>query len=375
MVRAPMLGAIGQWLAGTAFFAVLVGLPVAVAMHGPTAKSASVMSRPRDAIIVASPKRLASQLPLTIDSGVLHGPKPDSWQGSSQLGRVEAEGVRLTVDLAQSLRGSDVAAAPASDLDRALSHLAALNFASLVLRRSHLDILRADGPPVRLTDVNAEIRATRKDAFTAKGTARYRGNLLNFEADWSRPTDAKSANIYPLKLKVDGRALSARIDGHLDLTGVPKIEGRGEAKSPKLRVLARWLGLPVMGGQDLRNGSIVGNLTWSNGTLAFANATVALDGNESAGALSLTTSGARAKLDGTLAFKSFNLNRYLEATLGDTSEASSIGGLPGRSILSLIDADLRLSATKVQAPRLEIGRAAVTLSLKNGRMLADIAEI
>lgn len=376
MAQSRMLGWIGQGIAGTAFVAVLAGLPIAVAMRAPADQTASVMSRPRDAIIIATPKRLTSVLALTIDAGVLHGPKPDSWQQSSQLGRVEAEGVGLTLDFSQTSRGSDVAPAAPTELDRALSHLANLNFAILVVRRSHLDVLRADGTPVRLTDVNAEVRATRKEAFAAKGTARYRGSLLSFEAEWSRPSDPKAAAIYPLKLKIDGRALRARIDGNLDLTGVPKIEGKGDFRSPKLRVLARWLGLPVLPGEDLRLGSIIGDLVWTSGALTFANATISVDGNEGAGALSLSTSGSRPKLDGTLAFKTFAINRYLEGAMGELpTPSATMGGPKQKSILSLIDADLRLSAAKIQAPRLELGRAAITLSLKNGRMLADIAEV
>ncbi|MFM9941067.1 MAG: AsmA family protein [Hyphomicrobiaceae bacterium] len=372
---------LGSWILGTALLATLVGLPVAVAMRAPVEQIASGMGRPRDAIIISQPQRLTSLFGLTINGGVLQGPKPSQWRASGQLDQIEADGLALTLDVAQPAPGSDAAAPLQVDLEQALSHLAILNFKDLVLRRSHVDILRADGSKVRLTDIDAHVRTTRKDAFEAKGTARYRGTAVTFTAAWSRPSDAKAAAVYPLKLSISGRALTASLDGRIDLTGTPKIEGRGEFKSPKLRVLARWLGLPVLPGEDLRNVAVAGDVTGtSGGTLSFANASVAIDGNQGAGALSLNVSGPRPKLDGTIAFKSFAVKHYVEALRGPSPNAT-LGAGPvrfadaHRSILALVDADLRLSVAKIKAPELELGRAALTLSLKNGRMLADLAEL
>lgn len=366
-----MLRTMTRWVSGGAVSALVVCGAALVLLRTEGDSGVSVMARPRDAVIVTRPHQLTSILGLTINEGVIHGPDASRWADPAPLSKLEIDNAVFAMDLVPKPFAGDGSRGPVTDLDRVLAHLGRLNVATLLVKRSQIDLDRGDGVPLHLTDVTAEITASRGETYQAKGSARYRGTLVNFEASWSRPTDPKAATTYPVRLSVGGRVIEARLDGKLDLGGMPSFEGRGDFKSPKVRVLARWLGLPVDSGHDLRKGAISGDLTWRNGTLAFANAAIGLDGNEGTGVVALALTSPRPRLDGTIAFKTFQIDRYLETLLG--------GALPGseqlKPLLSLVDADLRLSAAKVKAPRLEFGRAALTLSVKDGRLHTDIAEI
>ena len=358
--------------------AVLAGLPLAVAMREDGDMARSSMARPRDALIVSAPVRLLSLLALSIDSGVLHGPNPSSWKGNDQLDRLEIDSAGFSLNLSESPLNAEERTANRDSLESVLVHLASLNARSIGIRRSHIDFVRPGEKTLRLTEFTADITQPRRDAFVAQGTARYRGGLVKFEASWTRPADGKAPAIYPLKLKISGRAIEASIDGRLDLTGEPRIEGRSEIHSPKVRQLLRWLGLPVSPENDLRNAAITGDLSWTKAGIAISKASVSIDGNEAVGSVMLSMAAKRPKVDATLAFKSFALDRYVLGLLADGHQSASNGSPPTdhhRSILALVDADLRLSAAKIVASHLELGRGALTIALKEGRLLADLAEL
>lgn len=374
----PMRRKLANGMLTAACLTVLAGLPLAVEMREDGDIARSSMARPRDALIVSSPIRLLPLLALTIDSGVLNGPDPSTWKGDGQIERLDIDSAGFSLNLSEAALKPEERAANRDSLESALFHLASLNARSISIRRSHIDFVRPGDKPLRLSDVTADISQPRRDAFVAQGTARYRGGLVKFEASWTRPADTKAPAIYPLKLKLTGRVIEANIDGRLDLTGEPRIEGRSEIHSPKVRQLLRWLGLPVSPENDLRNAAIAGDLSWTKSGIAFPKATVSIDGNEAVGSLMLSMAAKRPKIDATLAFKSLALDRYVQGLLAAGPSSLPSDPPPSdhhRSILTLVDADLRLSAAKIVASHLELGRGALTVALKDGRLLADLAEL
>ena len=367
-------GVIGDITAAGGLVAVLVGLPLAVQLNAPPQSEASPMSRPRDAVIVSASTRLTQLVAFSIDSGILHGIERQLATSDRTIPRLQIDNAAFTLDFAPSRSRHEDSPIAIPELGPFLSQLAELKVASLVMRRASLTIERANGDRLRLTDITAEITAKGPASFAAQGRAQLNGMAVDFEASWSRPTDAKAPPVFPIRFKLAGNIINATFNGRLSFTDGPRLEGRTEIQARKLRAVASWLGLPIRMGRDLRDASIVGDLSWFNGRLAFPKATVTVDGNEGSGVLTLTTGGARPTLDGTLAFKTFSLTSYITTLLSEVTPHRA--HQPGaQSILSLFDADLRLSAAKVVAPGFETGRSAVTLSLKGGRMLADLAEL
>jgi AsmA protein len=88
--------------------------------------------------------------------------------------------------------------------------------------------------------------------------------------------------------------------------------------------------------------------------------------------------GERPAIDGTLGLKALDLSKYFPAAAPQgASLLSLIADASGFEfpLIEAVDADLRLSSDSLVAPGVTIGRSAATISLKGGKMIADIAEL
>ncbi len=159
-----------------------------------------------------------------------------------------------------------------------------------------------------------------------------------------------------------------------------------EVTIPDLRRTARWLGTDWRAGSGFENFAVKGQLEWVNRAVAFQRAIVQLDDNTATGTLSVSFAGARPAIDGTLGLKTFNLTKYMGGPAPAQPAANApppdslltsvrkINGLDF-PLIETVDADLRISSDSVVVPRLAIGRSAATISLKGGKLVADIAEL
>jgi len=104
-----------------------------------------------------------------------------------------------------------------------------------------------------------------------------------------------------------------------------------------------------------------------------------MDGNEATGTLSVGFSGGRPSISGTVALQTLDLTRYAMSWRSEAARSlleSVVGPGPfALPLVSLIDADLRISANRVRTGGPELGPSAAALSIKGGKLLADIAEV
>lgn len=373
----PVAGRLWRAALIVGFLATLTGLPLAVAWRasGDLRSLASAMTRPRDALILTSDQNLSPRLGLVIHSGVISGARTGDLRTDRPVPRLDIDSAVFTLDL--TARGDEPgpAQAPAgADLDKVLQRLANLSVASIGLRRVTLDIRHGDGAMLHFTDMSGEIVGNGDGAFTTRAKAQLAGNEITLEATWSRPaaTAAPGAG-HPLQFKITSSLLTAAFTGTIRPDEGLRLDGRADVRSRKLRALARWFGVPVKTGADLRNATVSGEMTWAKGLLSFPKAAVAVDGNAGTGVVSLATGGARPKVDATLAFDKLTVTPYLASLLQAPTDVPDTTA--HRTLLALFDADLRLSAGKLVAPLFNTGGGAVTLTLKQGRLLADLAEL
>ncbi len=261
--------------------------------------------------------------------------------------------------------------------------LVARNFDMLVLRNAMIVIKTPGGAEETLYSVSAEIRSKRDTALEAKGTFRLRGEELAFDIAGAVPQAKKDAPI-SLRASLKGTHLGASIDGRL-VRGERLQVASPHAKLtvPNLRNAARWLGADWPEGQQgLGAFEAEGPLDWSEGSLSFENARFTLDGNAATGALSLTLGSGRPKVEGTLAFNSLNLAPYLTPAASanrilaaDWLSFIRMPGTVSSSLIREVDADVRISARSVSVADQTLGRCAASLSIKDGKLFADLAEI
>ncbi len=258
-----------------------------------------------------------------------------------------------------------------------------LQFDALGVRDSAIRIKMADGTVLQLDQLTADVTAKPDGMIRATGSFVFRGEKVAFDTTIGTSPDPQSG-ARPITASLDSAPLSAKLDGTFMIGETPRLlSPQAEITIANLRRTAHWLGASWRPGVGLENFHTKGQLEWVNHTVAFQKATVQMDGNEATGTLSVNFSGPRPAIDGTLGLKTFDLSKYLGAA------STPVEGAPAQSLLSLlrgadglkfpliqfVDADLRISSDSVVVPGLTIGHSAATISLKSGKMLADIAEL
>lgn len=362
--------------AAIAGLALIAGLPVVINLRlAPGLHSSSVHAGSRGAVVVTTPVRLSNAPNIVVQAGWVRD--ADAGQVSDNApAKIIAEGLSLRIGTsAASLDNS----AADEDLPPILAQLAVLDFQNLQIRRGTIIIANQSGGAETFSDVAAEITGNRKGGYAAKGSATYRGSNVTFDTSWTVPADRKAPLRVPVKVALKSAILNASIDGRLTVSDDLRLQGLADLTAGKLRYVARWFGIPVANGSELQDVRVKGTLDWGAGMLTFSRASVAMDGNEGTGALALDTTKAVPSFDGTLAFDTLDLSRYL-ARGPQLASLWSLGiGLGdddvAPSALTRINADMRLSATKITVPHVQTGRGAATISLINGKLQADIAEL
>jgi AsmA protein len=255
-----------------------------------------------------------------------------------------------------------------------------MGFDALTLRRGTLYVTGADGSWETISEIQAELTGRRKGQISGRGSFTIRGQRLAFDATLAPGTEKRNPPRWPTKLTLKGDLLEASFEGHLDVGESLQLSGQAELSTPSVRRGARWFGVPVPSSEGLNAATIKGQINWARHTLAFEDARVTLDGNEASGALVLHVGGDRPLIDGTLAFNALDLTPYVEAArsqsfLFDRQTASWSTFDLSLPLIRHIDADLRISAPKVAVKGHGLGRGAATITVRAGKLLADIAEL
>ena len=357
----------------TASFAVVVGgLPIAVELSGSRGQSVSgaTAALADQTIVITTPIRLTERLPLTVHGGrvvVVDKSRSEDGRGPSVLAIDEAQ---LTIDLSDA-RSPTQSASPSAREDRSkIPQFADFSSGALQLKQAKVSIIGPMAATTQISDVNATVSISRKGSYKLIGSGQLNGHRIAIDATWADVGQREATANLPLRLSLRSGVVEATLDGLVKTGDVPSFSGQAEFRMPSLSRFVAWLKLGGGIGEQLRSVVVAGPLEWGPGQMSFSRASVAVNGDQATGAMTIKHSEARLSVDGTLGFQEFNLGRHLG---GPKSSGGSAGDEP--HVLTVIDADLRLSAAKVHAPALELGRAAVSIALKQGRLQADIAEI
>jgi AsmA protein len=366
----------------------------------------AVSAAPRDLHVITVPVRLSDAPDLTLMRAVIYdyGPgaptSPTSSVSSTAPGgpggpvsqailegpvfTLNASGRRAALAVSRG-EAEGAATAPAPDSQTApptpvLAQLASLGFDLTIVRRGTLHITTLDGGMETLTDIQAELKRTRKGQVTSIGSFTVRGQRLAFEATLTQPADKKLPQRWQLQVSFKSRLLQGAFNGLADLSEDLQLSGQADLSTASLRGVGRWFGLPLLWADSLGATSVKGELTWARRSLAFNNARIVVDGNEGNGRLVLNLGGGRPMLEATLDFAALNLTPYVEAArsqifgfeLPVSWGASFDISLP---MIRHLDADLRISARRVALKSYALGEGAATITAQAGKLHADITEL
>ncbi|MEL6287843.1 MAG: AsmA-like C-terminal region-containing protein [Pseudomonadota bacterium] len=263
----------------------------------------------------------------------------------------------------------------------------------------------------RIDDLNAVYTySPASGLLTGRGTFQMRGETARFDVALARPVGAdkateKATNTQttaaadttgadgastpptttgiPIRLSLKGAGLAAKFEGRFHRGSNARLEGTTSLVINDLVRLARWAGLSPSADAEMGALKAAGQIDWTPGLFAMTKGAFTLDQNNANGVLTLDLRGDRTSLEGTLAIGRLDLSRYVKQK-PSAKQATVLGALmpslePEMTInapmLREFDADVRVSVDAVDAGSFRTGAGAMVLTLRSGKLSADVAEL
>lgn len=390
-------------LAVLAFIALGLSVPILVGgrTQSITLQSASVQAASRDTFTVTTPVRLLASPTVTLQSGSLaiapdKSGRPRSGEAvsailSSGSARIILDKATITLDLEREGKTPNAGPIDANELAAPLlAALTKLSFENLSLRNCIIVLKRGDQTSDVLSDVRIELSNKRNVSLTAVGSFDLAGRQLALDATLGLTSDKKDVVQLPLKASLKGGLIDASIADARLLLGAKFeiIASQADVQIGGLTQAAAWLGAIWSNERGLGTFKAKGQMRWVDRTIVFQNAAFQMDRNEATGTLAYSWGQVRPEIEGTLALKRLDLTQYMGLTPTDNRAA-----IPGSSlfaswlnlwapssslampIIRQLDADIRISADRLTAGPWSFGKSAASLSVKGGKMLADVGEL
>ncbi len=293
------------------------------------------------------------------------------------------EDSKLTLDTT-GLHPARVAAIPET-VQAILAPLRSVSFARITVRDAKLMLNTASGGGSFVGRLTCEVVKTSSDHLHVKGSLERNGISVPFDVSLNLKTAHTADGRIPLTAAITSDLVTASLTGeYIRQDAFSLNASKASIVTPNAKALIGWMGDTTMAGRGLEDLRISGPLEWLGGTVTFQNAKLSIDGNEASGGLSVSVGTGRPMLDGTLAFENLELAPYLQprapTIAGLTQNAWDwtrwlVGGPNAVSLIRHIDADLRLSANSVTSGGAMLGRGAASITVKDHKLLAELAEI
>jgi len=253
---------------------------------------------------------------------------------------------------------------------------------------SYLD--QRTGEKHELSAINVAIKLPGlDDPLSADGKATWRGKAVNLKLDVAKPRDLMSGRTSAVAAKVDSEPLKFDYKGSVTNAQPAKVDGDIDLNVPSVRGLAQWTGVtipPIGTGQNLGPLSIKGKLAIAGPKMQFTQAAIALDAIKGKGEFMADTSGAKPYARAQLDLEKLDLNPYLppDKPAGQSGQAQASqprqpAGWSEEPIettaLRAANADLALSVASLQFRKIQVGKSALKVALKDGKLAADLAEL
>ncbi len=270
--------------------------------------------------------------------------------------------------------------------------LATTNYSALIIDDGRIEVAADKGTAAVLHDVHLRLRRAAGDRVIAKGSVKLLGRKLKFDSTVGARKGDFEAQQLPIRGSITaGSLLNASFSGLFALgDGGRLIADTSHLEVSDVPVFARWLGLSWPSALGLKTFVSDGKLEWVRQIVNFHNGRFQLDGNTAAGSLLVNGKGERPLIDGTLAFDKLDLGALLTPDPKSGSLlAKTVRGtahwLPDSirnmlheislPILNELDVDLRISSQQTVFTSFSVNRTAAALSLREGRVLLDLAEM
>lgn len=218
-----------------------------------------------------------------------------------------------------------------------------------------------------------------------KGNVTWNAKRIDLDLDVSRLRELLENRSSEVVLAIQSDPVSLVFKGS---GGVARVMGTVDLNVPSVRDLAAWAGSPIaMAGTGLGPLSITGKLDVAGPKLSFTEASLALDAIRGTGSLTVDTGGRKPAIAAGLSLGELDLNPYLPPEAAGKAEAAptpapATGKSAGWSDepidlagLKAVNANLALAVTSIKMRKITVGRSAVKVGLRDGRLAVDLTEL
>ncbi len=396
--RADRRRPLGVAIVLTAAIAFALVAPVVIgARKGEPIPGSTVRADSHEMVAITTPLALFSSPSVVLEAGTvaLVGPVSGDSRVSALIRTLmRGDGADLVLDRARLVvdrrGGASPALAPAQggagvseELRPVVSALSGFRFRSLAILDTAIAFATDRGAPEVVSVSELEIKPRSDGLVAVKGRIEIRGEPFDIDASFTRQTESAPGAPLRVRAAAKGDILATSFAGVLTMGEQPQISAENaELSISDLRRFAGWLGTSWPAGSGLGPFKAKGLLTLDERTLSFEHAEFSLDGNPATGALAVKGGRERPSIEGTLAFSTFDIAPYATpsrlpalALASDWVVAIRTPGIAAPSFLRDMDADLRLSAGSVTNGSSRLGRGAASLSVKNGVLYGELAEL
>ncbi len=257
------------------------------------------------------------------------------------------------------------------------------------------------GEKKQLTGINMTLSLPSLDQpFAAKGAAVWNGEKATLTIQIDKPGALQRGGASPVGITFAATPINFAFKGDATGATLSKLTGGIDLSIPSVRGLAKWLGIAFDApGTGFRQMTLSGKIDKEASKIAFTNAVIALDAIKATGALTVDTGGAKPVLSGRLDADKLDVNPYLPPETKGASTASNSSGSGAAaggtapaapasakssgwsdtpidlSPLKLANADFDVSANSILYRKIQVGRSALALHLKDGRFEADLNQM
>ena len=252
---------------------------------------------------------------------------------------------------------------------------------------------RQSGTSETLKDVNLTVKLPSLDApMSAEGKVGWHDETVEILANVARPRALTEGGATAVKADVKSDPITFGFDGDVTINPALAVGGTVKLDVPSVRELAAWTGQPLdFPGEGFGPMSIAGTLDMKGSTIAFNDAAVRFDAINGTGMVTLDTGGNVPSVQARLDVETLDVNPYLppeqEGGAASSGGGSSSGGAAGGgaqewsddpidfSAMKLVNADLGFSAKAIVVREIKIGPSAVSVVLKDGRLVTELKEM
>lgn len=211
-------------------------------------------------------------------------------------------------------------------------------------------------------------------SFAANGRFVWNNEPVNVSLTLSDFVAALTGQRSSLKFRLASTPLNVTFDGAASDQPTLKLEGTLAVDSPSLREALHWTGRPKPPFGGFGRFALRAESSMDANVVSLTNVNVELDGNRAEGVLTLATDGHHA-VQGTLASDALDFTPYVSGVRVLGLNSRSWDRLPiALDGLAAFDLDLRLSAANIKVANAQLGRTAVALNMRAGRLNVTIGE-